>query len=428
MKNKLIVFFTMVVVAGALIYTPAFAQINTSTSSLQSLIRALQQQIATLKARLDTLNQAQTAVGQAQSDITSTLKLIRNLKQGMSGEDVKLLQETLAADPAVYPDGFVTGYYGQLTAKAVKSFQKKHGISQTGYVGPLTMARLNRELDDHPIVAVRNGHGNNDDDNENGVKASTTHCAIVPPGHLIAPGWLRKQGGEKPIVPECQVLPPGIAAKLGLSTSTRDHDDEDNEHENAAPVISVLAAIGITSNSVHVVWTTNESSTSKVWYGTSTSVYTANVPNFTDANLVLSHDAALAGLLPSTTYYYVVGSSDASGKVSKSGQQSFATTAAPDITPPTISGVNATGTTATGTNTIWSTNEAASSKVWYSTSTPVVATSTTPTVSSSALVTSHNLIISGLATSTTYYYLVASADASNNTATSSEFSFTTLAQ
>jgi len=48
------------------------------------------------------------------------------------------LQRFLAKNPTLYPEGLVTGYYGNLTKRAVQRFQASKGISQTGYVGPLT--------------------------------------------------------------------------------------------------------------------------------------------------------------------------------------------------------------------------------------------------------------------------------------------------
>ncbi len=41
---------------------------------------------------------------------------------------------------------YVTGFYGPLTTAAVVEFQKSYDILQTGYVGPLTKARLEEEL------------------------------------------------------------------------------------------------------------------------------------------------------------------------------------------------------------------------------------------------------------------------------------------
>jgi peptidoglycan hydrolase-like protein with peptidoglycan-binding domain len=62
---------------------------------------------------------------------------------GSRGAQVTLLQQFLAQDPTLYPEGLVTGYYGSLTAKAVRNFQARYGISMVGRVGPITLARLN---------------------------------------------------------------------------------------------------------------------------------------------------------------------------------------------------------------------------------------------------------------------------------------------
>ncbi|HBT81335.1 TPA: hypothetical protein DEB04_01250 [Candidatus Giovannonibacteria bacterium] len=69
--------------------------------------------------------------------------LTRELERGMTGDDVRTLQEFLAKDNAIYPEGLVTGYYGSLTTSAVKRIQAQYGISQVGRVGPLTLQKLN---------------------------------------------------------------------------------------------------------------------------------------------------------------------------------------------------------------------------------------------------------------------------------------------
>ena len=68
--------------------------------------------------------------------------LTRELDSGARGDDVTVLQEFLAKDKDIYPDGSVTGYYGALTTAAVKRFQAKYGISQVGRVGPATLKKL----------------------------------------------------------------------------------------------------------------------------------------------------------------------------------------------------------------------------------------------------------------------------------------------
>lgn len=62
---------------------------------------------------------------------------------GLRGNDVTALQQYLAQDKNLYPEGLITGYFGRLTEAAVKKFQEKHGIESIGIVGPKTRAKLN---------------------------------------------------------------------------------------------------------------------------------------------------------------------------------------------------------------------------------------------------------------------------------------------
>lgn len=66
------------------------------------------------------------------------------LHPGDHGNDVSLLQAVLAADPSVYPEGIVSGYFGPLTEAAVSRFQAKHNLEQVGQVGPKTRMLINQ--------------------------------------------------------------------------------------------------------------------------------------------------------------------------------------------------------------------------------------------------------------------------------------------
>lgn len=73
------------------------------------------------------------------------------LDVGDTGQEVTDLQKYLATNASIYPEGFVTGYFGSLTQAATQRFQATQNIvssgspATTGYgrVGPLTMTRLN---------------------------------------------------------------------------------------------------------------------------------------------------------------------------------------------------------------------------------------------------------------------------------------------
>lgn len=91
-----------------------------------------------------------------------------------------------------------------------------------------------------------------------------------------------------------------------------------------------------------------------------------------------------------------------------------------DNTAPTFA-LFSSGTPTDATATItWTTNENATSKVVYGTTSSYGLAS-----SSTAFVTSHSITISSLTASTTYHYAVVSADTQGNTATSSDQTFTT---
>lgn len=85
----------------------------------------------------------------------SPYHISRYLRRGVSGDDVKWLQEWLAAK-GYYPQDIVTGYYGPLTEAAVQNYQARNGIvssgtpDTTGYgcVGPLTRASIDAQEGD----------------------------------------------------------------------------------------------------------------------------------------------------------------------------------------------------------------------------------------------------------------------------------------
>lgn len=77
-----------------------------------------------------------------------------DLQRGAQNDDVRRLQELLAKDSSVYPDGSVTGLYGPLTEQAVRKFQAKYGLPQVGRVGPATRTKLQEVFGGAIIVPV----------------------------------------------------------------------------------------------------------------------------------------------------------------------------------------------------------------------------------------------------------------------------------
>jgi len=68
------------------------------------------------------------------------------LSAGQTGEEVEDLQEVLKEDPDVYPEGYVTGFFGNLTQKAVKKLQRKCGLPETGVADEQTLKCIFPEI------------------------------------------------------------------------------------------------------------------------------------------------------------------------------------------------------------------------------------------------------------------------------------------
>lgn len=141
-------YFTSLAVA-AIIGLPLVSSAATA-AELAAQAAALLQQVAQLQAQLG-ITSGTTGTGSATVvDSSSCPNIGRSLKLGTSGDDVTRLQQFLARDTSVYPEGSVTGYYGSLTQAAVQRWQVKYNIvssgtpETTGYgmVGPRTAAAI----------------------------------------------------------------------------------------------------------------------------------------------------------------------------------------------------------------------------------------------------------------------------------------------
>jgi TolA-binding protein len=213
MKKISVIFLGLILIGGVVL--PVFAQTSTSTTTsttptstqqlvdyLKSLIENLQKQILELQAKIQALRQAQIQVREQAQNIQETIKDIRELRKGMTSEEIKAIQQILASDPDIYPEGTISGYYGPLTEKALKRFREKYEIKEEdkeGRIGPKTLEKLSELLEKNRVIKLEDGR----------------KCVIVPPGHLVAPG-LMKKSTTTPSIPECQILPKGIEKLLRL--------------------------------------------------------------------------------------------------------------------------------------------------------------------------------------------------------------------
>jgi len=422
---------TIPFIASAQTGTSSIVTIQAQISSLLDQIKNLYTQINVLKKQASEVQkESQQAAKQEKKQEQQEkkaeqrqLKIARSLFRGLSGDDVRQIQEILAKYPDVYPEGLVTGYFGEATERAVKRFQKKCGIEQVGVVGPKTLAQLAKIFNQTENKLERIG-------------ADTS--PLFPAFEKIASTTLQatstEQGNKFVICHNARKKNPvtltiassavfahlahgdaiGACTTGGTSTTTPD---------TIAPVIFSVSPIPSVS-SASVAWFTDEAASSRVWYATTLDVMNdASKQSVSDNALITSHNANLTGLTQGTTYYFLIISTDASGNTATSSSNLYLFTTA----NLSISALSSSSVASTSANVNWQTNTASDSTVWYATSTPALSASDRASVTSALSVTNHSLSLSALATSTTYYYFAVSRDSFGNAATSSEQSFITLA-
>jgi len=308
---------------AALLFSGVTANAQTTgTSDVSSQVQALLDQIKVLQDQLEVLMQLQQQVNTAVQDVQGTLKLVRQLRQGMSGDDITLLQELLASDPSIYPEGLVTGYFGPLTAKAVRAYQRKHGLEQVGEVGPKT-----RNLIDKWLTKLWRDDDDNDEDEDGDDDNIKLHPSLVKRlrEHKALICHRTGNGGGQTLAIAKMALSAHLAHGDILGECGSTTPPVTTTPDTTPPIISNLTATSTSSTTVSVTWNTNETATSKVWYSTTTPLVLDTASMVSSASLITSHDVSLTNLPASTTHYFIAVSSDASENTATSSESSFAT-------------------------------------------------------------------------------------------------------
>jgi hypothetical protein len=328
----------------------------------------------------------------------------RPLSLGSEGPDVSALQ-TLLKDKGFYAFPEITGYFGEVTKDALAKYQASVGLEAVGEVGPKTLALLNGGA----------------------VSAPSTALSSL----ITALQQLLRNAGFYEVELSGALDPATLAAVQSISSGTSSTDApkrsggkssssgaEDEEAvvpetpDTTTPAISSIAS-STASTTASVSWTTDEASDSLVEYGATASYGSAS----SSAALSTSHMILLTGLTASTTYHFKVRSADSLGNAASSSDLTLTTLAAgaTDTTAPLITSVATTTATTTATVT-WTTDEAATSRVDYGTTSGYGTASTSAT-----LVTSHSITLTGLTEGLSYHFRIQSADAAGNVATSSDY-------
>ena len=123
----------------------------------------------------------------------------------------------------------------------------------------------------------------------------------------------------------------------GPTTSDELYFTTDSAPDTTPPIVSDIQVASVTETTATITWTTDEPADSEVQFGTGSTAWGQYPESREDGILSRSHSISLAGLNGSTTYYFRVGSRDASANgPTISPERFFETSAPPDTTPPSI--------------------------------------------------------------------------------------------
>lgn len=458
-------FVSSLIAFGLVISTivPGLASAQTSFEANLKLVQDLTNQIKALQVQIQALQSQQTQLRSSAND--AVVEIIQNLKPGSEGDQVTLLQTLLAADASLYPEGKVTGFFGPMTRRALQRFQAQNGLDQVGFVGPRTRSLLNGLLRSQ-FKSVEDISHDVDDETENEIEHAISSITLPPlptdgctiPGlpfattspifqkdgktKLIQTGnvFIFQSGKHKIIITPNSFIEKNGKRQLLITPGMRIEKNgkfrsiipcngtttpPSTSNDTAAPTLSSINT-SVTDTSAVVTWITNELANAKVYFSTTTPVNLTSASVLTNGVFQTGHSLSLTGLIADTIYRFVVESKDQSGNTATSSEHAFTTSASADTVAPIITAISI-GNIGTSTATIsWTTNEAAKSKVYYGTTTPLN-TSTALNKSDATLVVSHSMILTGLTPNTMHFFRVESTDASNNTTLASETSFTTAA-
>jgi len=193
MKKSIFTGAIALLVAGV-VFVP---NVKAETLSIVAQIEALRAQLVELQQELAKL----------QGEVKDLIK--EGLKEGMNDHDITKIQELLATDSDLYPEGLVTGYFGSLTRKALMRFQERHEIPASGRIDEDTRGLLEEYLSE--------GLGDK-----------------IPSGLLKTPGIMKKV--EMHYRDGCdddgRVIGP-LCNRLHIKYQDDDNSDDDNSYDNS---------------------------------------------------------------------------------------------------------------------------------------------------------------------------------------------------
>lgn len=128
---------------------------RSNAASMADLVAQIDQIINNLEAlrlELAAVNGQNTSTsgGGSVLGVSSSKKLTQPIVYGETNDDIALVQRLLASDPAIYPYGVDSGFFGPKTQEAIRNLQTRFNLDSVGVVGPETTALLEAFLAKYP--------------------------------------------------------------------------------------------------------------------------------------------------------------------------------------------------------------------------------------------------------------------------------------
>src|SRR3989344_5398383 len=200
--------------------------------------------------------------------------------------------------------------------------------------------------------------------------------------------------------------------------------------DTTAPIITNLSTAPATTTAI-ITWHTNEKSDSTIFWGTSPGVdiNSSSTQSASESAKIKNHEITITSLTASTTYYLIARSRDNTGNTGASSEISFHTTVTIPVPADTIAPNITNIATQVGSTTMqvsWNTDEPATSKIFYSTSSDLdINATSTSFIENLTLTLSHLISLVGLLPQTVYHLIIRSVDGSGNVATTPLLTATT---
>ncbi|MDO8715249.1 MAG: peptidoglycan-binding protein [Dehalococcoidales bacterium] len=352
---------------------------------------------STTLANTEALLNSKAVIATASSTATCinlTENLYPDVTDALSDGQVSKLQQFLALDASVYPEGKVTGYFGPATLAAVQRWQRSHSIVSSGdldttgygFVGPKTRAAMSCDSasttaspavqtptittsSTTPSIVTTTSTSTQQSCVAEGLYWYTVSChpTQAPAGSCAASyaycsigaecsanGWYSCRGSCYGSVDAClgqAYLPPAVPVTIATTTSTSTTTSSSGSgvsvattttatttptapanKDATAPIISYIQTNNITQTTAVVSWSTNEVSTSYVYYSQNASPLTSGTLSGTVTGNIKNHSITLSGLSAYSIYYYLVVSTDEALNTATSSTGHFQTLAEPVVT------------------------------------------------------------------------------------------------